>query len=269
MSLIRFENVVKKFEGREVLSGVSFTVEKGEILAVVGPSGTGKSVTLKHLVRLLTPTSGSVWLDDVEISSATGWELEAIRNRFGYLFQGGALLGWLTVEENVALPLREHGGLTEDEIDARVKEALAAVELSDAADRYPAEISGGMQKRAGLARAIVRRNDIILYDEPTSGLDPVTSVTINRLIRRLNKERGITSIVVTHDLQGALLFADRVLMLKDGHVVEASAPAAFVKSPNPDVREFLDAQLITPDILETRQSAPYNARHADDGQGIE
>ena len=269
MSLIRFENVVKKFEGREVLSGVSFTVEKGEILAVVGPSGTGKSVTLKHLVRLLTPTSGSVWLDDVEISSATGWELEAIRNRFGYLFQGGALLGWLTVEENVALPLREHGGLTEDEIDARVKEALAAVELSDAADRYPAEISGGMQKRAGLARAIVRRNDIILYDEPTSGLDPVTSVTINRLIRRLNKERGITSIVVTHDLQGALLFADRVLMLKNGHVVEASAPAAFVKSPNPDVREFLDAQLITPDILETRQSAPYNARHADDGQGIE
>ena len=163
MSLIRFDHVVKKFEGREVLSGVSFSVEKGEILAVVGPSGTGKSVTLKHLVRLLTPTSGSVWLDDVEISSATGWELEAIRNRFGYLFQGGALLGWLTVEENVALPLREHGGLTEDEIDARVKEALAAVELSDAADRYPAEISGGMQKRAGLARAIVRRNDI---DQP-------------------------------------------------------------------------------------------------------
>ena len=252
MSLIRFENVVKKFEGREVLAGVSFTVEKGEILAVVGPSGTGKSVTLKHLVRLLTPTSGSVWLDDVEISSATGWELEAVRNRFGYLFQGGALLGWLTVEENVALPLREHGGLTEDEIDARVKEALAAVELSDAADRYPAEISGGMQKRAGLARAIVRRNDIILYDEPTSGLDPVTSVTINRLIRRLNKERGITSIVVTHDLQGALLFADRVLMLKDGHVVEASVPAVFVQSSNPDVRDFLDAQLITPDILERR-----------------
>ena len=267
--MIRFDNVVKRFDGREVLAGVSFTVEKGEVLALVGPSGTGKSVTLKHMVRLLTPTSGSVWLDDVEISSATGWELEAIRNRFGYLFQGGALLGWLTVADNVALPLREHGGLTEDEIDARVKEALAAVELSDAADRYPAEISGGMQKRAGLARAIVRRNDIILYDEPTSGLDPVTSVTINRLIRRLNKERGITSIVVTHDLQGALLFADRVLMLKDGHVVEASAPAAFVKSPNPDVREFLDAQLITPDILETRQSAPYNARHADDGQGIE
>ena len=133
-------------------------------------------------------------------------------------------------------------------------EALAAVELTDAADRYPAEISGGMQKRAGLARAIVRRNDIILYDEPTSGLDPVTSVTINNLIRRLNKERGITSIVVTHDLQGALLFVDRVLMLKDGPVVEVSEPAEFMKSTNPDVREFLDAQLITPDITNHRTS---------------
>ena len=249
---MRFENVVKLFDGREVLSGVSFTVEKGEILAIAGPSGTGKSVTLKHLVRLLTPTSGSVWLDNVEISSATGVELATVRNRFGYLFQSGALLGWLTVAENVALPLREQGGYDEAEIGERVQEALAAVELSDAADLYPAEISGGMQKRAGLARAIVRRNDIILYDEPTSGLDPVTSVTINRLIRRLNKERGITSIVVTHDLQGALLFADRVLMLKNGHVVEVSKPEAFVRSTNPDVREFLDAQFITPDLLEKK-----------------
>ncbi len=252
MSQIRFENVVKLFDGREVLSGVSFTVEKGEILAIAGPSGTGKSVTLKHLVRLLTPTSGSVWLDDVEISSATGVELATIRKRFGYLFQGGALLGWLTVAENVALPLHEQGGFKESEIDERVEEALAAVELTDAADLYPAEISGGMQKRAGLARAIVRRNDIILYDEPTSGLDPVTSVTINRLIRRLNKERGITSIVVTHDLQGALLFADRVLMLKNGRVAEVSTPDVFVRSTNPDVREFLDAQFITPDLLEKK-----------------
>ena len=243
--MIRFENVVKRFDGQDVLSGVSFTVSKGEVLAVVGPSGTGKSVTLKHLVRLLTPTSGSVWLDDVEISSATGSDLESIRNRFGYLFQGGALLGWLTVEENVALPLREHGGLSEDEIDARVSEALAAVELSDAADRYPAEISGGMAKRAGLARAIVREADIILYDEPTSGLDPVTSITINRRIKRLNVERHITSIVVTHDLLGALLFADRILMLKSGHVVACETPERFVVSANPEVREFLAAQFIS------------------------
>ena len=171
--------------------------------------------------------------------------LDGIRERFGYLFQGGALLGWLPVAENVALPLRERTSLPDAEIDARVAEALAAVELTGAADRYPAEISGGMQKRAGLARAIVRRSDIVLYDEPTSGLDPVTSVTINRLIHRLNRERGITSVVVTHDLQGALLFADRILMLKAGHVVEASPPAAFVRSANPEVREFLAAQFIT------------------------
>ena len=250
--MIRFDNVVKKFEGRAVLDGVSFEVAKGEILVIVGPSGTGKSVTLKHLVRLLTPTSGSVWLDDIEISSATGKTLEAVRERFGYLFQGGALLGWLTVAENVALPLRERTHLSEAEIEMRVVKALDAVELLPAADRYPAEISGGMQKRAGLARAIVRQSDIILYDEPTSGLDPVTSVTINRLIRRLNKERGITSIVVTHDLQGALLFADRLLMLKDGHVVTIATPAEFVHSPIPDVQDFLKAQFITPDLLEKK-----------------
>jgi len=250
--MIRFDNVVKKFEGRAVLDGVSFEVAKGEILAIVGPSGTGKSVTLKHLVRLLTPTSGSVWLDDLEISAATGKQLEQVRERFGYLFQGGALLGWLTVAENVALPLRERTRLSDAEIEARVAKALDAVELLPAADRYPAEISGGMQKRAGLARAIVRQSDIILYDEPTSGLDPVTSVTINRLIRRLNRERGITSIVVTHDLQGALLFADRILMLKNGKVVALASPEEFVRSPLAEVREFLDAQFITPDLLERK-----------------
>ena len=243
--MIRFENVVKRFDGQDVLSGVSFTVSKGEVLAVVGPSGTGKSVTLKHLVRLLTPTSGKVFLEDVEISSATGRTLEAVRARFGYLFQGGALLGWLTVAENVALPLKECTRLSEAEIDAKVREALAAVDLTAAADRYPAEISGGMAKRAGLARAIVREADIILYDEPTSGLDPVTSITINRLIKRLNVERHITSIVVTHDLLGALLFADRILMLKGGPVVACETPERFVVSDNPEVREFLDAQFIS------------------------
>ncbi len=250
--MIRFENVVKRFDGREVLAGVSFTVDNGEVLALVGPSGTGKSVTLKHLVRLLTPTSGSVWLDDMEISSARGKALEAIHARIGYLFQGGALLGWLTVGENVALPLRERTNLDDAAIDRRVADALAAVDLSGAADLYPAEISGGMQKRAGLARVLVRECDIVLYDEPTSGLDPVTSITINRLIRKLNKERGVTSIVVTHDLQGALLFADKVLMLKNGHVVEMAPPAEFVRSSNPEVREFLEAQFITPDLLEKK-----------------
>ncbi len=243
--MIRFENVVKRFGDREVLAGVSFEVRDGEVLALVGPSGTGKSVTLKHLVRLLTPSSGKVWLDEVEISAATGRELEQVRARFGYLFQGGALLGWLTVAENVALPLKECTRLNEEEIAGRVQSALAAVELTESADCYPAEISGGMVKRAGLARAIVRDADILLYDEPTSGLDPVTATTINRLIRRLNDERKTTSIVVTHDLLGALLFADRVLMLKDGRVVECATPEQFMRSGNAEVQEFLAAQFIT------------------------
>lgn len=248
--MIKFDNVVKRFGGHAVLDGVSFDVAKGEVLSVVGPSGTGKSVTLKHMVRLLTPTSGTVWLDDVEISSASGAALERIRERFGYLFQGGALLGWLTVAENVALPLRECTRLTDEEIAKRVGDALAAVELSAAADKYPAEISGGMQKRAGLARAIVRKCDIVLYDEPTSGLDPVTSVTINRLIRRINRERGITSIVVTHDLQGALAFSDRILMLTGGKVVAVGTPAEFIRSERPEVKEFLAAQFIGPDFID-------------------
>ena len=241
MNVIRFENVVKRFGGETVLDGVSFEVRKGEVLAVVGPSGTGKSVLLKHIVRLLTPTSGAVYFDDADVSACEGRELERIRGRIGYLFQSGALMAWLTVAENVALPLREKTGLSESEIARRVDDALAAVELSGAADKYPSEISGGMQKRAGLARAIVRASDIVLYDEPTSGLDPVTSVTINQLIRKLAVERGITSVVVTHDLQGALKIADRILLLKRGKVAECSAPAEFVNSVNKDVREFLAA----------------------------
>ena len=147
----------------------------------------------------------------------------------------------MTVAENVALPLHECTNLSDSEIDKRVAAALESVELTSAADKYPAQISGGMQKRAGLARAIVRESDVVLYDEPTSGLDPVTSVTINRLIKKLNKELGITSVVVTHDLQGALAIADRLLLLKNGKVVECSTPEAFLASDKPAVKEFLAA----------------------------
>jgi phospholipid/cholesterol/gamma-HCH transport system ATP-binding protein len=241
MSLIRFDNVVKKFGGVSVLDGLTFSVEKGEVFCIVGPSGTGKSVTLKHIVRLLTAASGTVSVDGTDVAGCEGGELAELRRRIGYLFQGGALLAWKTVAENVALPLEECTSLSDAEIAVRVENALAAVELSAAADKYPAEISGGMQKRAGLARAIVRETDIVLYDEPTSGLDPVTSVTINSLIRRLNRELGITSIVVTHDLAGALKIADRILLLKDGKALVCLPPAEFVLSSNPVVREFLAA----------------------------
>lgn len=241
MSLISFENVVKEFDGRKVLDGLTFGVEKGEVFAIVGPSGTGKSVTLKHIVRLLTPDSGHVRVDGVDVAECSSRQLRKIRRRVGYLFQGGALLAWKTVEENVALPLKECDCLPDAQVDKRVAAALAAVELTDAAEKFPSEISGGMQKRAGLARAIVRESDVVLYDEPTSGLDPVTSVTINRLIKKLNQKLGITSVVVTHDLQGALMFADRILLLKDGKAVECSTPAEFAASENKDVKDFLAA----------------------------
>ena len=225
--MIRFDNVFKSFDGMQVLAGVSFEVAAGEILAIVGPSGTGKSVTLKHVVGLLTPDSGTVTVKDGA--------------RIGYLFQGGALLAWLTVRENVALPLKETTKLPEGEITRLTDEALKAVGLEDSAEKYPAEISGGMVKRAGLARAIVRHADAVLYDEPTSGLDPVTAQTIHRLIKRLNAEQGLTSLVVTHDLAGACSFADRILMLKDGRVVLAAAPEEFLKSDIPAVREYVIA----------------------------
>ena len=225
--MIRFDNVFKSFDGMQVLADVSFDVAAGEILAIVGPSGTGKSVTLKHVVGLLTPDSGTVTVKDVA--------------RIAYLFQGGALLAWLTVRENVALPLKETTKLPEDEITRLTDEALRAVGLEESAEKYPAEISGGMVKRAGLARAIVRHADAVLYDEPTSGLDPVTAQTIHRLIKRLNAEQGLTSLVVTHDLAGACSFADRILMLKDGRVVLAAAPEEFLKSDIPAVREYVIA----------------------------
>lgn len=225
--MIRFDNVHKTFDGKPVLAGVSFDVVDGEILAIVGPSGTGKSVTLKHIVGLLAPDSGTVTVKDGA--------------RIGYLFQGGALLAWLTVRENVALPLRETTKMKDDEVNRLVDEALKAVGLEDSAEKFPAEISGGMVKRAGLARAIVRHADAVLYDEPTSGLDPVTAQAIHRLIKRLNSERGLTSLVVTHDLAGACSFADRILMLKDGRVVLAAAPDDFLKSDIPAVRDYVAA----------------------------
>lgn len=240
-TLIRFENVVKRFNGVAVLDGVTFDVRKGEVLCIVGPSGTGKSVTLKHLVRLLTPTSGRVLVEGTDVAACDDRTLARIRSRIGYLFQGGALLAWMTVAENVALPLEECTDLSDEEIARRVAAALESVELTAAAEKYPAEISGGMQKRAGLARAVVRESDIVLYDEPTSGLDPVTSVTINGLIRKLNRTLGITSIVVTHDLQGALAIADRILLLKEGKAVICATPQEFLRSENRDVCEFLAA----------------------------
>ena len=225
-NVIEFRNVSKRLGGAPVLYGLTFSVGKGEIFSVVGPSGTGKSVTLKHIVGLMYPDSG-------EVVTST--------DHIGYLFQSGALLAWMTVYENVALPLVETTKLSDGEIDAKVMDALRAVGLEGDAEKYPSEISGGMQKRAGLARAIVCDAEVILYDEPTSGLDPVTSAHIMRLIRDLRDKRGVTSVVVTHDLASAIKTSDRIMLVSGGRAVVCATPAEFAASRDPQVVEFLSA----------------------------
>ena len=243
--MIWIENIAKDFGRGAVLDDVSLEIEAGETFVIVGPSGTGKSVLLKHMIGLLTPDRGRVFIGDDLISEARGDELARIRERFGVLFQGGALMQWLNVLENVALPLRERTNMGEEEILNTAREKLRMVGMENDADKYPSEISGGMRKRAGLARAIVRNPEIILYDEPTSGLDPVSSRTIDRLIADLRDQLHATSVVVTHDLHSALSIGTRIAMLYGGHVLELATPQKFIESEVPEVRLFLEAQYIT------------------------
>jgi phospholipid/cholesterol/gamma-HCH transport system ATP-binding protein len=243
--MIRFEHVRKRLGTKQVLDDVNFEIKKAEIFIVVGLSGAGKSVSLKHMVRLLTPDEGRVWVGDDVISESSGKELERIRARFGYLFQSGALLQWMSAGQNVGLPLREHTKKTDDEIDAIAREKMKLVHLEEAYDKFPSDLSGGMRKRVALARAIVRNPEIVLYDEPTSGLDPLTSRTIDTLIRDTRDELGVTSIVVTHDLHSALSIGDTIAMLHEGRIVEMSPPKQFIASTHPVVRSFLESQYIT------------------------
>ena len=243
--MIRFDTVSKTLAGKRVLDRVSFDIEQGETFVIVGASGAGKSVTLKHMVRLLTPDEGQVYVNEEPISMAVGHNLETMREQFGYLFQGGALLAWLTVQENVALPLLEKTSLEEHAVCDLVESTLARVGLENDGDKLPSEISGGMRKRCGLARAIIREPKIILYDEPTSGLDPVSSRTIDTLIESMQKDLNVTSVVVTHDLHSALSIGNRIAMLHGGRIIEMAPPDEFLKSSNSEVQGFLDSQFIT------------------------
>ena len=243
--MITFNKVTKRLGGKTVLNGISFEVPKGETFVIVGLSGAGKSVTLKHMIRLLTPDLGKIYVGDELMSTAAGADLVRLRERFGVLFQGAALLEWMSVFENVALPLREKTNMSNAAIEKRVEEKLCQVNLDGVHDAMPAELSGGMRKRVGLARAIVMNPEIILYDEPTSGLDPVTSRAIDQLIDSLRQGLGVTSVVVTHDMHSALAIATRIAMLDAGRIVELGTPAEFVKSSNEKVQQFLAAQYIT------------------------
>ena len=242
--MIRFNNVYKKIKDREILSGIDFLINKGDVIAIVGLSGVGKSVTLKHMVRLMQPDRGSIEIDGEFLNDLSSVELRKKRSNIGVLFQNAALIQWLSVYENIALPLYQRTNMIEEEISKIVHERLNWVDLLDSKDKYPSELSGGMQKRVGLARATILNPKIILYDEPTSGLDPVTSRKIDNLIMKLNSEMNLTSVIVTHDLISALSISSKIMMLHQGKIIEFSKPDDFVKSNHPVVQKFVSSQQI-------------------------
>ena len=234
------EGVWKRLGAKEVLRGVDLTVAEGESVVIIGRSGTGKSVLLKHVVGLIDPDRGAVRVDGQDVPALSVKELLDLRKRMGMLFQGGALFDSLSIAENVGLPLREHTRIAETQVDLLVHEKLHLVGLEGVETMRPSSLSGGMKKRAALARALALNPKIMLYDEPTTGLDPITADLINRLIRRLQERLGITSIAVTHDMRSAYHIADRIAMLHEGRIHAIGTPAEIQASADPAVRQFIE-----------------------------
>lgn len=236
--MIRFTGLAKSFAGTTVLADLSFTIPEGETTVLLGHSGSGKSVALKHIVGLLEPDQGSVEVDGRVVHELDYGELMGLRRQIGYVFQSGALFDSMTVAENIALGLRGRG-LSEIEIEHRVNESLRLVELPGAERLAPSELSGGMRKRVGVARAIALKPRYILYDEPTTGLDPVTTAAMDALIVRAREDSGATSVVVTHDLRSAFAVADRIAFLYQGRIRQAGTQDEIRRSSDPVIREFL------------------------------
>jgi phospholipid/cholesterol/gamma-HCH transport system ATP-binding protein len=239
--VIAFRGLEKAFGRNRVLKGFSLTVREGETVVIVGGSGTGKSVALKHVVGLLEPDAGEVEVDGRIIHTLRRRELTEVRSHIGYVFQFAALFDSMTVEENVAFGLRRRG-LSEDEIRERVEEGLRLVDLPDAGALMPAELSGGMRKRVGLARAIALRPKYMLYDEPTTGLDPVTSAVIDELMVRTREVLGVTGLIITHDMRSAYRVGDRIAMLYDGRVRQEGTVAEIQQTTDPVVRQFIEGR---------------------------
>jgi phospholipid/cholesterol/gamma-HCH transport system ATP-binding protein len=240
--VIRVEGLTKSFGPNHVLRGVDLEVPKGSVTIIIGRSGGGKSVFLKHLIGLLRPDGGRILVDDVDITRLSGRALEPVRRRYGVVFQSGALFDSLTCFDNVAFPLRETTRFSGAEIRMRVEAALEQVELAGVGPKYPAEISGGMRKRVAIARALVSEPEIIFFDEPTTGLDPVLVNTIHRLIQTLHRKFHFTAVMVSHEIPEIFEIADRVAMLYEGRIVETGTPAEIQGSTNPVVRKFITGE---------------------------
>jgi phospholipid/cholesterol/gamma-HCH transport system ATP-binding protein len=237
--MIKVRSLAKKIGHEEILRGVDLEVAAGETLVIIGRSGGGKSVLLKHLVGLMQPDQGEIWIEGQNIIGMTERELGAIREKVGILFQGGALFDSMTVEQNIAFPLYEAGQRDPKVIHEKVAEMLEVMELEGEEEKMPVNLSGGMKKRVGLARAIIRRPSCVLYDEPTAGLDPVVADSINRLIRRLQKRYGITSVVVTHDMKSAFDVADRIAYLHQGRIYFQGTTDEFRQTNDRLIQDFL------------------------------
>ena len=255
MAIIELRNIDKSFGGRQVLRDMSISVEQGESLVIVGGSGTGKSVTLKHIIGLLKPDRGQVMIDGHDITQMKDVELNQFRRRFGMSFQEGALFDSMSVFDNIAFPLRRHTKMSEKEIRSRVEECLEDVHLHGVEKKRPSELSGGMRRRVGFARAISLKPEILLFDEPTTGLDPVISDVIADLIEEMDVKLGTTTVTITHDMKVAFKIADRVAMLHKGQIIEEGTPEKFQESSNPIVRQFIEGRASGP-LTDGEEEAP-------------
>ena len=244
--MIRVIELFRSFAGHQVLKGVNLDIETGKITTIIGGSGCGKTVLIKHLNALLLPNRGQVLVDGTDITKLGERALNQVRQRFGVLFQGAALLDSMSIFDNVAFPLREKTEMAEDEIGKKVEERLAQVGLGAMGYKFPAEVSGGMKKRAGLARALIMDPEIVLFDEPTTGLDPLLGKSIHQLIARMHATFGFTGVIVSHDIPEVFTISDRVAMLAGGVIEEIAPTKEFVASQKPAVRQFLRGELEGP-----------------------
>ena len=238
--MIEIRDLTKSFSGTTVLKGISLNVRRGSTRVILGLSGSGKSVLMRHMIGLMKPDSGSIVVDGEDLTQMNTAQLLGIRRQFGMVFQQSALFDSMTVWENVAFPLVEHTKLSKSEVNDRVIDKLKLVGLEKSIDKFPSELSGGMRKRVGLARAVILDPKCVLYDEPTTGLDPVTTDNVDQMIIDANQRLKVTSVVISHDIGSALKVADDIAVLHKGEIIEDCTPAELKRSQHPFVREFLD-----------------------------